>query len=100
MSTGKPHIVKDYIKLSNEIIEQIKLTYPDGFQNHLVTYTDKEGKRRSALPFESKTTYFLVRMTYMEAAEIIEEDEDYDNDGFLKEDIKDDYSEKHLDELE
>ena len=100
MSTGKPRIVKDFNKLDDNIIEQIKLAYPDGFQNHLVSYTDRDGNRRSALPFESDTTYYLVRMTRMEAVEIIEEDEDYDNQGLLKEEIKEDYSEKHSEDLE
>ena len=51
---SKPRVVKDYEKLETVIQEQIKLTYPYGFSEYLVSYMDREGKRRTALPFENK----------------------------------------------
>ena len=75
MST-KPRVVKDYEKLDEIIQEQIKLSYPYGFSDHLVSYVDKEGKKRTALPFETDEKYYLVRMTESEAVAIIDEDDD------------------------
>lgn len=97
MNNSKPRLVKDYEKLSDDIIEQIKLTYPEGFSHHLISFTNKEGAKVSALPFETDEIYYLVRMTIREANLIIEEDDDYDDDGYLKEDIKVDLEEKHID---
>lgn len=97
MSSSKPRLVKDYEKLSDDIIEQIKLTYPEGFSHHLISFTNKDGAKVSALPFETDDIYYLVRMTIQEANLIIEEDDDYDDDGYLKEDIKVDLEEKHVD---
>ena len=37
-------------------------------------------------------------MIIQEAIDIIEDDDDYDDDGSLKEDIKMDFEEKHSDE--
>ncbi|CAG5086153.1 hypothetical protein [Parvicella tangerina] len=97
---SKPRIVKDYEKLEPSIIEQIKLEYPYGFYQHLVSYVDREGKKRMALPFETEEKYYLVRMSIQEAKDIIEEDDDYDDDGTLKEDILQDYAEKYDDDID
>lgn len=94
---AKPRVVKDYDKLTEEIKEQIKLNYPLGFQRNLITFKNVEGRYVSALPFETEDKYYLVRMTKAEAVEIIENDDDYDDDGLLKKDVRDDYEEKYDD---
>ncbi len=97
MSSTKPRVVKDYDKLPSEIKEQIKLAFPSGFYQHLVSYVNKEGQNVSALPFETDDKYYLVRMTAHEARVIIEEDDDFDDDGILKEDVKEEFKEKFAD---
>lgn len=97
MSSSKPRLVKDYDKLLPEIKEQIKLAFPSGFSQHLLSYVNKEGKKVSALPFETDDHYYLVRMTAHEARIIIEEDDDFDDDGILKEDVKEEFKEKFAD---
>lgn len=86
---NKPKIIKDFDKLNEDIIVQIKLEYPLGFERKLITFKNKEGKLVSALPFETDDYYYLIRMTRNEAKEIIEEDEDYDDYGNLTEEAKD-----------
>ena len=93
--SSKPRVIKDFDKLDLEIQEQIKLEYPEGFEDNLIYFTNKDGKRVSALPFETEEKYYLVRMTVEEAQQIIEDDDDYDEDGNLKDDIKEEYEEKH-----
>jgi len=83
----KKRIVKDYENLPEEVVNQVKMTYPAGFADHLVSFTNKDGKRVSALPFETQDIYYLIRMTIMEAQQIIEDDEDYDDDGTLRDDF-------------
>jgi hypothetical protein len=95
--TNKPRVVKDYEKLDPEIQEQIKLTYPYGFAKHLIQYKNADGKFVSALPLETDDRYYLVRMTPFEAKQIVEEDEDYDESGELKESVKEEYEEKYGD---
>ncbi|NVJ47240.1 MAG: hypothetical protein HWE21_15405 [Cytophagia bacterium] len=99
-SPSKPRVIKDFEKLDTDIQEQIKLEYPEGFEDNLIHFTNKEGKRVSALPFETEEKYYLVRMTIEEAQQIIEDDDDYDDDGNLKDDIKMEYAEKHGDDEE
>jgi hypothetical protein len=94
---NKPRVVKDYDKLDESVQQQIKLHYPKGFEDNLVKFQNKEGHTVSALPFETEEKYYLIRMTILEAQEIIEDDEDYDDDGFLREDAKEEY-EENLDE--
>ena len=86
-ASNKKRIVKDYDALSEDILHQVKLNYPYGFADHLIKYTNKDGKYVSALPFETNDIYYLIRMTAVEAEQIIEDDDDYDEDGNLKDDF-------------
>lgn len=97
MSQAKPRVIKDYDALEQSIQEQIKLVYPYGFSQNLISYTNKEGKLVSALPFETDDKYYLVRMTLSEARTIIDEDDDFDDDGMLKDDAKETYEDKYSD---
>ena len=96
--SSKPRVVKDYEKLDPEVLEQIKLEYPRGFRRNLVTFKNAKGDTVSALPFETEDRYYLVRMTVKEAAAIIADDEDYDDDGNLKARVKRAYTAKHDDD--
>lgn len=86
---SKPKIIKDYDKLNADILAQIKLEYPLGFEKKLITFKNKDGKFVSALPFEANDYYYLIRMTRSEAKEIIDEDDDYDDEGNLTDEAKD-----------
>ncbi len=97
MSSNKPRIIKDYDKLDPEIQEKIKLEYPFGYSENLITFTNKDGLIVSALPFETEDKYYMVRMTAREAVRIVEEDDDFDDDGMLKEGIKEVYESKYAD---
>ncbi|GAB4376534.1 MAG: hypothetical protein Kow0075_03760 [Salibacteraceae bacterium] len=89
MSNAKPRIAKDYEKLPQELINRIKLEYPYGFEDNLITYTNAQGQKVSALPFETEEAYYLIKMTKLEAQRIIEEDDDYDDEGVLRDDFAD-----------
>ncbi|MFA5329635.1 MAG: hypothetical protein WC384_17710 [Prolixibacteraceae bacterium] len=98
MNPNKPRVIKDYDKLDPEIQEKIKLEYPSGYSESLIYFTNKDGKRVSALPFETEDKYYLVRMTVYEAEKIIEEDDDYDSTGSLKDSAKEEYETKYADD--
>jgi hypothetical protein len=95
MTTNKLRVIQDFEKLSRDIQEQIKLTYPNGFSQHLIQFTNKEGRLVSALPFETEDKSYLVRMTSEEAKDIIFQDDDYDDDGILKEASKEEFEDKY-----
>ena len=94
---NKPRVIKDYNKLDAEIQEQIKLAYPYGFSENLIRFSYKDGQMISALPFETDDRYYLVKMSVIQAEQIIEDDDDYNDDGNLKKSAKEDYSEKFAD---
>ncbi len=95
MNANKLRVIKDYEKLDVSIKEQIKLTYPDGFAQHLIHFTNKDGVFVSALPFETEDKIYLVRMNQEEAHNIIDLDDDYDEDGILKESSKEEFENKY-----
>ena len=82
---AKKRIVLDYEKLSVETVNGIKMKYPSGYKEHLVTFTNAQGRYVSALPFETDEIYYLVRMTELEAMQIVREDNDFGRDGKLRE---------------
>ena len=93
--SAKPRVVKDYDKLDDNVKEMIKLHYPYGFEENLVSFVNANGNKVSALPFETDDKYYLVRMTLDQAQDIIEEDDDFDDDGNLTDEAKEEYEEKH-----
>lgn len=97
MKTNKVRVIQDFEKVGSDIREQIKLVYPEGFSNHLVEFKDKEGKTVFALPFETDEKIYMIRMSYKKAVQIIKDDSDYDDDGILKDEIKEKYEDEHSD---
>ncbi|MCK5171495.1 MAG: hypothetical protein KAQ75_16570 [Bacteroidales bacterium] len=98
METNKLRVIQDYEKLSNEIKEQIKLVYPEGFSQHLIEFKNKDNKTVFALPFETDEKIYMIRMSIKKAKQIIKEDSDYDEDGNLKEHIKEKYEDENYEE--
>ncbi len=97
MKSSKLRVIQDYEKLDSDLQEQIKLVYPEGYVDHLITFTNAKGERVTALPFETFEKIYMVRMTMAKAEKLIREDEDYDDDGNLKDDIKEQYEDDHSD---
>jgi hypothetical protein len=71
--------------------------YADGFADHLIHFFDKNGLKITVLPFETEDKYYMLRMTENEAVQIVDEDDDFDEDGFLKTEVKQDYEDKYAD---
>lgn len=95
MSHQKPRVITNFDKLPTDLQERIKLTYPEGFSEYLINYKNKDNETVSALPFETEEKYYMVRMSVRKALQIILDDDDYDDDGYLRDDIKDQFEEKH-----
>ena len=95
---NKPKVIKNYDKLSEVELEQIKLVYPRGYRKHLVEFTGIDGKKRKGLPIETEEKYYLIRMTQDEAIYVIANDDDYDDNGRLKPGVQARLADKHDDE--
>lgn len=98
---AKKRIVINYEKLAKEITNRIKLEYPDGFEENLISFTNAQGAFVSALPFETEDISYLIRMTEKEARQIVRDDDDFSYDGKLRDDFEDDVNEegeKYLDD--
>lgn len=97
MESDKTRVVVDYEKLDDALIEQIKLVYPYGFSQHLVSFNNSKGEKVSALRFETFEKIYLIRMSTKLAEQIIEDDDDFDEDGNLREEVREKYEEEHSD---
>ena len=92
---NKPRVVSSFEKISTNLQEQIKLEYPYGFSQHLISFNNKEGVRVSALRFETDEKIYLIKMTTSIAEQLIDDDEDYNDDGQLTDDAREAYEEKY-----
>ena len=95
---NKPRAIRNYDKLDEELLLQIKLQYPEGFVRSLIRFPDANGRLTSALPFETEEKYYLIRMTKSEAVDLIDDDDDYDDDGNLLDDAREEYLERLADD--
>jgi len=94
---GKKRIIKKFEQLSDEILEKIRIRYPDGFEDNLISFTSPNGEIEFALPLETDDTSYLIKMP---KNQITEEDEEYDSvssfggfDNFENLEISDDVEE-------
>lgn len=97
-NNNKPRVIKDYEKLDAAIQERIKEAFPNGYGNALISITNKDGMLISALPFETDDRYYLVKMPVREA-KIIEEEDDFVEDVFIKDSSKPDLDAEFKDEF-
>lgn len=95
---NKPRLITSFEKIGTDLQEQIKLEYPYGFSQHLISFNNKEGARVSALRFETEEKIYLIKMTQTIAEQLIDEDDDYDDDGQLTDDAREAYEEKYDDD--
>lgn len=94
---NKVRVITDFEKLNSDLQGQIKLVYPEGYSQHLITFQNKDNKTVSALRFETDEKIYLVRMSVATALQLIEDDDDFDDEGYLKEEVKTQYEDEHAD---
>jgi hypothetical protein len=92
---NKARVITDFEKLNSSLQGQIKLVYPEGYSQHLITFQNKDNKTVSALRFETDEKIYLVRMSVATALQLIEDDDDFDDEGYLKEEVKTQYEDEH-----
>ncbi len=76
----KKRIVKDYENLSPELSEALHNAYPEGFTGSMISFFDRDGKRVSAIPFETDEIIYLIRMVDKKPKAVKDDDIDADLD--------------------
>jgi hypothetical protein len=95
---AKPRLITSFEKLDSSLQEQIKLENPEGFSENLIKFTNKDGDIVSALRFETEDKIYLVKMSKIIAEQLIEDDDDYDDDGNLTDEAREEYEDKYEDD--
>mgnify|MGYP006988854308 CR=1 FL=1 len=73
-NTNKPRIIKDFDKLSDDMQEQVKAMYPDGFSAYLISFTNREGQLCSGIPFETEDRMYLLRINNEDTGNVDDDD--------------------------
>lgn len=58
----KKKVIKDYRNLPEDIREEIRDMYPNGFVKHMITFFDKDKQLISALPHDTEEISYLIKM--------------------------------------
>ena len=98
MENSKPRVITTYEKTSQEVQDQIKLEYPEGFSQHLIKFTNKDGEQVSALRLETEEKIFLIKMSKSVAEQLVLDDDDYDDEGYLTDEARDEIEDRLDDE--
>jgi hypothetical protein len=61
-STGKPRVIKDYDNLSDQLKSQVMMSYPDGFADHLISFTNQDGMNTHGILYEGEDRIYFIRM--------------------------------------
>lgn len=76
---GKQRIIKAYEQLSEILVKQLKERYPDGYDDHIITFTNSKGEIEVAIPFDTEEIYYLIKLPRNNATE---EEEDVESSSF------------------
>ena len=71
---GKKRIIKKFEQLPDDLLALVKIEYPDGYEDNLITFQTPMGELATGLPLETEDTYYLIKMPKNAAP--TEEDED------------------------
>ena len=96
-TVGKQRIIKAYEQLSENLVEKLKEKYPDGFEDHVITFNNAKGEIEVAIPFETEEIYYLIKLPRTSPTEEEEdvESSSYDEfDNFESLDISDDVADE------
>ena len=94
---GKQRIIKAYEQLSESLVGRLKEKYPDGYEDHVITFTNPRGEIEVAIPFETEEIYYLIKLPRTSTTEEEEEPEStsYDEfDNFESLDISDEVADE------
>ncbi len=97
MEKRKPQIIKDFNKVPQEIQEQLKLLYPNGYSHALISFTNAKGELESAVPFETEDVKYMIRMSGKMAKRVIDTDDDDDSPDSMKDELYDNLSDNFSD---
>ena len=100
---GKKRIIKKFEQLTEELVEQLRLRYPDGFEDHVITFSNPRGEIEVAIPFETEDISYLIKMPKHSYSN---EEDDFDSpssfggfDNFENLDIADEVSDDDDDDI-
>jgi hypothetical protein len=104
-NNNKKRFLKDFDKLDAELKQQVEEAFPNGYSQHLESFTTPKGERIQALRFETEDTIYMIKMAVIDLTKIkaiedldeapIEEagEEAEDDDGDSSSSDDDDYDE-------
>ena len=95
---NKPQVVTAFENLDDSIQHQTKLEYPEGFSQHLISLVNKEGVKVSALRYEAEEKIYLIKISIIMAEQLIEDDDEYYDDGNLTDDAREEYENEELED--
>ncbi len=98
---NKPRVIKYFENLDDNTKSELLTLFPFGFDRNLITFKNHKGELISALPYENEHSFYMIKMTKIEAKEIYSDLEDMDFDLDDDSDVDDNEDEfENIDDIE
>ena len=83
MQPEKKRVIVDYKNITNELLDLLNTTYPDGYEDAVIRFKNAKDEMVSAVPLETDDAKYLVKVSVQLAAKLeafLEDDDDDDRD--------------------
>ena len=72
---AKQRIIKNFEQLEPQIRNLIQVTYPDGYEDELISFQSPKGELELALPLETDEVSYLIKMPKNNVSESDDDDD-------------------------
>jgi hypothetical protein len=82
MQPEKKRVIVDYKNITNDLLELLNKSYPDGYEDAVIRFKNAKDELVSAVPLETDDTKYLVKVSVQLAAKLeayLEDDDDSDD---------------------
>ena len=91
MQPEKKRVIVDYKNITNDLLDLLNSSYPDGYEDAVIRFKNSKDEMVSAVPLETDDTKYLVKVSVQLAAKLEayledEDDDERDDDDNLSED--------------
>jgi len=60
---NKKRVIVDYKNITQELLQLLTDTYPEGYEDDTITFTNAKGERVEAVQLETEDTKYLVKVS-------------------------------------
>ena len=87
---NKKRVIVDYKNITTELLQLLTETYPYGYEDETIMFTNAKGERVEAVQLETDDAKYLIKVSAQLDKKVevhLEQDDDFDDDNDLDSDV-------------